>query len=243
MSNAQELPEYVPEPRVVRWQQSTDGVLMLAALAFLAAYAIPIIWPHVSTGAQRWCGWIQWATWALFAADYAVRLLLARQRVRWFLRHPLDLAAIVLPMLRPLRLLRLVTVLNIANRRATVTLRGRVATYVIGSAVLLSFVAALAVLDAERGGAESTIQTFGDAWWWAMTTMTTVGYGDLYPTTTTGRLVAAGLMIGGIALLGTVTATLASWLSDRVRDESEANEEVLTELRALRASLAERQPD
>jgi voltage-gated potassium channel len=52
--------------------------------------------------------------------------------------------------------------------------------------------------------------------------VTTVGYGDRYPTTPQGRLVAAGRMIGGIALLGIVTASIASWLIDRVRDADEA---------------------
>jgi hypothetical protein len=88
----------------------------------------------------------------------------------------------------------------------------------------LRFVAALAALDAERGDPDANILDFGDALWWAITTMTTVGYGDRYPVTTTGRIVAGGLMVGGIALLGTVTATLASLLIERVADESQACE-------------------
>ena len=81
---------------------------------------------------------------------------------------------------------------------------------------LLAFCAALAVLDAERSSPDANITDFGDAIWWAITTMTTVGYGDRYPVTSVGRLVAFGLMIGGIALFGTVTATLASWLVETV---------------------------
>lgn len=92
-------------------------------------------------------------------------------------------------------------------------------------------------MDAERGQVGATISSFGDAWWWAITTMTTVGYGDRYPVTTTGRFVAVGLMIGGIALLGTVTASLASWLSDRVREDTDTNAEILAELRELRMLL------
>ncbi|MGZ0712641.1 potassium channel family protein (plasmid) [Coraliomargarita sp. W4R53] len=57
--------------------------------------------------------------------------------------------------------------------------------------------------------------------WWAFVTITTVGYGDYYPATTTGRLIAVGLMIGGIALIGVVTATLASWIVERVSDQNE----------------------
>lgn len=225
------------ELRVDRWQRVADWPLMGAAVLFLVAYAVPIIWPQLSPAVRRWGEWIQWACWACFAVDYFVRLMLAQYRGRWFAHHLLDLAVIALPMLRPLRLLRLVTLLNVVNRGATSTLRGRVVAYVVGGATLLSFVAALAVTDAERGQHGANITSFGDGWWWAITTMTTVGYGDRYPVTTQGRFVATGLMIGGIALLGTVTATLASWLSDRVRNETDVSTEILAELHQLRAIL------
>jgi voltage-gated potassium channel len=54
--------------------------------------------------------------------------------------------------------------------------------------------------------------------WWALTTIATVGYGDRYPVTGQGRLVAAGLMVAGIAVLGVVTASIASWLIEKVRE-------------------------
>lgn len=117
--------------------------------------------------------------------------------------------------------------------------------YAGGAATLLSGIAALAVLDAERKSADANIADFGDALWWSLTTMTTVGYGDRFPVTTTGRLVGAGLMIAGIALLGVVTATIASWLVQRVADEEAQREaataaqvaELLEEVRSLRAAL------
>ena len=86
------------------------------------------------------------------------------------------------------------------------SLRGRVATYVAGSAALLVFVGALAVLDAEQSVPDAKILTFGDALWWAVTTITTVGYGDLYPVTAVGRAVAVALMLNGIAVLGAVSS-------------------------------------
>jgi voltage-gated potassium channel len=102
----------------------------------------------------------------------------------------------------------------------------------------LRFVAALAALDAERGDPDANILDFGDALWWAITTMTTVGYGDRYPVTTTGRIVAGGLMVGGIALLGTVTATLASLLIERVADESQAEDALRAEVAELRQEVS-----
>ena len=173
-----------------------------------------------------------WVTWALFTVDLVVRVVMANQRWRYQLRHWLDVLIILLPLLRPLRLLRLVTLLGVVNRRAGSRLRGRIAIYVAGGSALLAYCAALAVLDAERASPEANITTFGDAIWWAITTMTTVGYGDQYPVTATGRVVGVALMIGAIALLGVVTATFASWLLDAVRAEQEAGQDETENLRA-----------
>lgn len=108
----------------------------------------------------------------------------------------------------------------------------------------------LAVLDAERG-AGGSIQTFPDALWWAFVTITTVGYGDFFPVTNIGRFVAVAVMVGGIALIGIVTATLASWIVERVTSESASAREatrnsaheiasLADEVRELRAELRSR---
>ena len=74
---------------------------------------------------------------------------------------------------------------------------------------------AIAVLDAEQDADGANITTFGDALWWASTTVTTVGYGDRFPVTTSGRLVAVALMLVGIAAIGAITAGVAAWLVSR----------------------------
>jgi voltage-gated potassium channel len=164
-------------------------------------------------------------------------VFLADERLRYVLRHWYDALVVLLPLLRPLQLLRLIPVLLVINRRAQTRLRGRVAIYVAGGATLLAFCASLAVLDAERSNPNSNIKSFGDAVWWAITTMTTVGYGDQYPVTGLGRFVAFGLMVGGVALLGTVSATLASWLIETVAAEKEQAEELHEIVRRLEAKV------
>jgi voltage-gated potassium channel len=201
------------------WRRSTEAPLTIAALLFLAAYAWRVLDPNLSTGWRQLCDLVLWVTWALFAIDYLARFVLAGDRSRFFVRHLHDLAVVALPLLRPLRLLRLVALLGVLNQLAGRSLRGRVATYVIGGTTMILFVAALAILDAERNAPEAQITTFSDALWWAIVTTTTVGYGDLAPVTTPGKLVAVGLMLTGIALLGTVTATLASWFVERISEE------------------------
>jgi voltage-gated potassium channel len=88
--------------------------------------------------------------------------------------------------------------------------------------LLLIYVASLAVFDKERYQPGATINSFGKAIWWSITTVTTVGYGDVYPVTNTGRVIAVFLMIGGISLVGVVTASLASWIIQRVSETETA---------------------
>ena len=224
---------------IARWERLTEWPLTAAALLFLVAYAAPIIWPDEVPSLTAACRLAVWVTWAIFAADFGVRVVLAERRGRYVLRHWLDVLIIALPLLRPLRLLRLVTLLKVLNRRATSGLRGHVAVYVAGGSALLAFCGALAVLSVERdrGG---NIATFADAMWWAVTTMTTVGYGDRYPVTAQGRLVAVALMLSGIALLGVVTATLATWLVEHVASaEKKQTQDLQQQLDDVRAQLTE----
>jgi len=228
-----------------RWQKLTEWPLTGIAVLFLIVYAWQVIadltgsWEVVTDAVLN-------ATWLIFVIDYIVNLVLARPRWRWFYRHLLDLAIVALPLLRPLRLLRLVTLMRALQQVAGAALRGRVVIYVAGAASLLVFVAALAELDQERHAPGASIVTFSDGLWWAFVTITTVGYGDLYPVTELGRLIAVAVMLGGIALIGVVTATLASWIVERVSQNDEQEQgatrrqvaELSEELRALRELLA-----
>jgi voltage-gated potassium channel len=227
--------------RLARWEKTVEWPLMGAAVVFLLAYAVQII-ARLEGSAAAIAEALLWITWAVFAIDYLVRLTIAQHRGKWFTRHLLDLLIVVLPMLRPLRLMRFLTILAIIQRGAGSKLRGRVVVYTVGATALTILLASLAVLDAEQGQGGS-IESFGEALWWAVTTITTVGYGDYFPVTPLGRGVAFALMIGGIALIGVVTATLASWIVQRVSDESltiaTATEAQVEDLRSEVAELKE----
>ena len=219
--------------------------LTAIAVVFLVAYAVPIAAPDVPTWVADTCEMVVWMAWAVFALDYVVRLAMAPQKWTFVKSNLLDLAVVALPLLRPLRLIRLLALISILHRTGTHGLRGKVVIYTVGATVLLITVGSLAITEAERGEAGANITTWGDGIWWALSTMTTVGYGDRYPVSATGRIVAAALMIGGIALLGVVTATIASWLVQRVSEVTETEEaatraqvELLTsEIASLRVEL------
>ena len=201
--------------RVERWEKRAEVPLLLLAAAFLVAYAWPVLDPRMDRDLRSFLGVVSWTVYAAFIVDLAIRLALAEQRGAYALRHWYDVALVAAPLLRPLRLLRLLALVRVLERSAGSTLAGRAAVYVGGGVVAAVGLGALAVLDAERGAADANITSFGDALWWASTTVTTVGYGDHFPVTTEGRLVAVVLMFVGIGLVGTITASAAAWLVSR----------------------------
>ncbi len=190
--------------------------MLLLAAAFLLAYAWPILDPRLDRDLHDVLTSVSWTVWGAFVVDLVVRLALAEDRLAYARRHWYDVALVAVPLLRPLRLLRLLALARILSRSATRSLAGRVTLYVLGTAVVAVGLGSLAVLDAERSAPEANITSFGDALWWSATTVTTVGYGDRFPVTTEGRLVAVVLMLLGIAVVSSVTAAVASWFLSQV---------------------------
>jgi voltage-gated potassium channel len=201
---------------VERWEKRAEVPLLLLAVAFLIAYAWPVLDPRLDPDLRTILELASWTVWAAFVIDFAARLVMSDDRRHYALSHWYDVALIVLPMLRPLRLLRLLAFARVLNRSAAGSLVGRVSAYVAGTAIMALGLGALAVLDAEQDAPNANIATFGDALWWSATTVTTVGYGDHFPVTTTGRLVAVVLMLVGIACIGAITAGVAAWLVAQV---------------------------
>jgi voltage-gated potassium channel len=198
--------------RFRRWEQRTEVPLFVASLFFLLGYAVRVLVPYLT---QPWRGLalvLVAVTWLLFVADYAVRIRLSGQGLRFLRTHWLDTVVLVLPLLRPLRLIRVYTAVERQREQPRLSLYARVIAYSGTTALLLGFSAALAVYHEEHRAPGATIRTFGDAVWWASATLTTVGYGDATPVTPSGRVIAVGLMLCGLALLGAVTGSFSSWL-------------------------------
>jgi voltage-gated potassium channel len=231
------------EPRIAAWNAKVDWPLTALTLVFLAGYAWQVLDTSLEPGARGVLDLVLTGIWLLLGLDYLVRLGLARRKLRFVRRHLLDLLVLVLPMFRPLRALRIITVIGVLNRQLRDDFRGRVPIYVGATVGLVGFVAALAVLEAERSAPDASITTFGEAVWWTITTISTVGYGDRYPVTVEGRIVAATLMVAGIALLGVVTASIAAWFVENVRRAgelvSEEVEEVSADVEATQVQLAD----
>lgn len=214
--------------RLVAWESRTEWPVTFMSILFMGVYAAQIL----IQPAGAWNSLAEWSMnimWALFGADYITSLVLADDTWHWFIHHLFDLAVVILPMIRPLRVLRVMTALNALHKTSGMALRGRITAYVSAAMVLLIFIGSLAVLDAERHAPGATITTFGRALWWTFVTITTVGYGDLTPVTATGKIIAVALMLAGIALIGVVTATLASWIVDAVSAEEKMNTEITRE--------------
>ena len=189
--------------------------MTVLAVAFLFVYSTPIIWTGAPDAVHEALRLLNLTLWSVFVADLAIRAWLSGKPVGYVVRHPIDLLLILLPMLRPLRVLRVFTAMQMLIRQGGRVSIGKTLAGAAGAALLLMFIAAVAMLDSERGNPESPIQTFGDALWWSGATVATVGYGDVYPVTWVGRWVAFCLMLVGISLIGVVTASIAAWFVGR----------------------------
>ena len=150
---------------------------------------------------------------------------------------PFDAAFRTLQIIRVYRILRVLRILYKLQELTTgTTLNERLLALPGVAFVMIVFSTALMV-QAERHAPGATIKSGGDALWWALTTVTTVGYGDTYPVTTEGRIIAAGLMLVGIALFGSISAIVTSKLI--LPKETKDHEELRREVRALHGEIRE----
>jgi len=196
--------------RLKRYEGRTATVMVLLAAAYLVFYAVHVLAPAADQWLRITVALAMGTIWLVFVIDLIIRVLLADRRLTYLLRHPIEVVALVLPMFRFLRILRVITAGDWLATRGKRFAAGRTASATVVAVVFVATVAGLAMLDAERPAADANITDFGDALWWAFTTMSTVGYGDTYPVTPPGRFLAILIMLVGVSLLGIVSATLAA---------------------------------
>lgn len=219
-----------------RWTARSEKPLLAAAGLFLLLLVVQAVTPDRPTWATLLLRGGEGLVWLAFAVDYAVRYRLAPDRRHYVRHHLIDLLALVAPFLRPLRLLSLIGIFGTSARRAGDDVRNGLA-FIAGLATLLVVSSAALVVEAEREAEGANITDFADALWWATVTITTVGYGDRFPVTQEGRAVAGLLMVVGIALLGLITAAVATWfVKHSAQQRGEDDDPTLTTL----AIIAER---
>jgi len=188
-----------------------DELLTFLAVIYLLAFSYPAFVDQVPSNAQFTIDSIQWFVLGMFAIDVTVGLIRSTDRKKYLKTHPLEILSVALPFLRPLRLLRLITIGSLVIQRVAVGRQFAITLKVFLFSILIAYIAAVQITIIERPVEGSNIKNFGDGLWWALTTVTTVGYGDKFPTSTEGRMIAFALMIVGISLVGVITASVAAW--------------------------------
>ena len=196
-----------------------ENLLTVLALIYLAAFSYPAFVTEISASAQNKLEIVQWATWALFALDLVIGIWKASNKKAYLKSHPVEILSVALPFLRPLRLLRVVSFGALVIQKIAVGKHLAITFKVFLFSILIAYIAAVQITITEREVTTSNIKSFGDGLWWAVTTVTTVGYGDKFPTTSTGRVLAVGLMLVGISLMGVITASVAAWFVKMSQDE------------------------
>jgi voltage-gated potassium channel len=225
------------EEIAARIERASRLPMTLLSIIFLAAVALPEL-VDLSPGLLETLEAVDWLIWAVFAFELGVMTYLAPNRLQYLRHHWVDVLTVVVPFLRPLRLLRIIIVSARLWSEARLLIYQRTFSTVAMTSLVSALAAATLVYAVERGG-DGPIQTYPDALWWAAATVTTVGYGDVFPKTAAGRGIAFLLMLVGISVFGLLTARVAA-LFVQANEEDEAGQkldEILARLERLERAL------
>jgi len=207
--------------------------MLLAAVAVIPLSIAESILT-TSSPKLRWVLIADRAIWAMFVLEFASCLAIAGNRVAYVRRNWFNLLIIALPAIRPLRAFRIFRLLRIARvlvawerlkRHVWGFLSHNQFGYALAVLALALLVGALAMLEVERP-ANPTLRSYPDALWYALVTLSTVGYGDISPATTAGRLIAAILIFVGVSFFGLLTANLASYFLRHSRVDTATREDI-----------------
>lgn len=181
--------------------------ILLIVGAFIFIIGLFLIIDQRVTDLERKLGFAMVTlAWVFFVADYTVRLIRAENRREHVTGNRRQSIAVVVP---PAIILVIPDLIRDISASARSKFGTRVRLYVFFLTIAVVSLGSVLEVIAERGAPGATIQTLGDAVWWSMETISTVGYGDYYPVTPLGKAVAVCLFVNGVALLSVVTASLA----------------------------------
>ena len=216
--------------RLETWEQRTNVPLLILAAAMLPLLVAHYL-VHVPDSTATILEALEWVIWAIFTVDLGVRVWFAEQRLRYLRRHWIDVLIVVLPFLRPLRLLRLLWFA--ARFTNLLTRRGAKGSLVLAVSVMVGATVAVWFFERGEGG---VIQGWETALWWTLVTMAT-GDGVREATTVVGKVLGVIVTLLGFALLGMVTATIAAAFVEKSQDAEQ--EEILAHLRSLQDEVRE----
>lgn len=193
----------------LRWSKLSPNFGIVAGLLFITAYSAEVLGEDL--GVSKIGEAISDIVWAYFVCDLIV-LFLASPSFGAFVRgNFLAIISTALPFLRVFRVFRLVLAIRAMHSLST-TRATSSAIVLIAALPLIWYLGAVSVLDFESANQLSSIKNLDDALWWSVSTLTTVGYGDIYPLTFGGRVVAACLMVSGVGLFSAAAGLIAGWV-------------------------------
>lgn len=212
------MSENSPQPldRVQRWEARTAWPMFVLSVVFFAASVWSLADDSLPVHLRTMLALLILGLWIYFIVDFVLRMAVSRRPVAFIRSRWYELVSLVLPLLRPFLILAYLWRLPLFDRFGAAGQRARYLVSVASFALLFVYTASTAVWFVERRDPHANIVDLGDAIWWGFCTIATVGYGDFTPVTTFGRVLAVGLMLGGIVVIGVTSAAFISALTERV---------------------------
>lgn len=212
------MSENSPQPldRVQRWEARTAWPMFVLSVVFFAASVWSLADDSLPVHLRTMLALLILGLWVYFIVDFVLRMTVSRRPVAFIRSRWYELISLVLPLLRPFLIVAYLWRLPLFDRFGAAGQRARYLVSVASFALLFVYTASTAVWFVERRDPHANIVDLGDAIWWGFCTIATVGYGDFTPVTTFGRVLAVGLMLGGIVVIGVTSAAFISALTERV---------------------------
>ena len=236
------LSKYRGEKNLAAWEERSSRPMFVASVLYLLAFAAPIMSTRIQEPYDGYLNILQLILWGLFAADYCIRLYLAPRRLYFITHNLMNLAIVLLP---AWRIVSFLAMIHLTTNRQYKRL-SELAVKLFGYTAIFIIMFALAIYSVESSEPGAMIRDLPTAYWWTFTTLATVGYGDVYPITGIGRVIAVVVMLYGVGMVAVATGALASWIIEKIggREEQEYPatkadvDDLRQEISELRALLA-----